>query len=768
MRDRCEHSGEVYLSNAIRVPKGAHFYIFIVMLLLISVAAPAQDIPIGTWRTHFSYNRVSQLETNGTNLVYAANESGLFILDQEDNSINVLSKLDGLQEQEVSSLHYHGPTSALYIGYQSGNLDIIVEGEIINIDLITDSQVIGSKTINDILDDGDNVYLLTDFGVLKFNPQTFVVTETVREIGNDGEPLLVHQGSFLNDTLYIATEEGVLATNVVNNINLADPSGWRRFGADDGLIQSPFQLSLAVNSELIVGSSENGLFQYLEEGSWTKLSQLDGASFVFSEVSNERALISTNNGLFALNDQLNLIEIEDNLVNHALAAIELADGNLFVGDDQNGLIALTDAGSQSVIPSGPVSNDIFRLRKQSNGVYGFAGTYDESFISGQNREGLVYQFENGQWNNNMSGVNLPEFNDAVDGVYQNELGRLVVALAGDGLLVINDDGSSEIIDASTLGSTLISTFGNVTIPSIFNSQEGLWILNYGASSPLHLWAQDDSWTSYPLVSTTPRKVIGDQRQLYMINASTGRGLIVFDKSTGESRLLTDDPGLGGLANNNVNAIALDRDGLLWIGTNEGISVLTNPLSAFSETVDAIEPIFENRPLLRDEEITAIAVDGGDRKWIGTTSGLWLFDPEADRQIFNFTIENSPLPANEILDLALDDDTGEIFIATEGGIVSYRDGASRGGSTHSDVKVFPNPVNADFTGTVGISGLVEDAQVRITDASGKLIWRTRAAGGTATWEVRDYNGNRATTGVYFIFSADDDGEETFVGKIAVIN
>lgn len=734
------------------------FFIF-----LIAVSVQAQEIPLGTWRTHFSYNDVRYVE-QGVNRIYAAASAGLFIYSFEDNSITTVTKLNGLQEEDISSIHFNEQTESLFIGYESGNLDVIRDSEIINIDLITDSQLTGSKAINGFLSDGGSVFLFTDFGLLKMNPQSFAVIETVREIGQGNKSLEIYDGAILGDSLFVATGEGILATNIIDNINLADPTVWKRFGPDENLVNEPFQFVVKKDELLLAGSSGNGIYSF--KSSWTSEDILSDQEYLAARSFNDATLVVTNQGLFSIDFQLEVSAIQDELLVKPADALVL-DGDIYAGTERDGLVAIGLNGSESILPSGPLVNQAFRLASLANGIHGFAGGYGAS-VNPLNNPGSFSIFNEGLWTSFENGVELPSFTDVIDGVYQSTQNRTVLALAGQGLLIINDDGTGEIINDTSPGSTLVNTTGDdkgVVITDLHNDAQGLWILNYDSPTPIHLWAENGSWTSFSLGNNQLTEVVGDSRQLYIISSN---GLLIFDKSSGASRLLTDAPNNGGLVSDAVSSIALDRDGLLWIGTDQGVSVLTNPLTALEGNVDAIEPIFENRPLLRDEIITAIAVDGGDRKWIGTNSGVWLFDAQADRQLLNFTVSNSPLSSNEILDIAIEPNTGEVFFSTTSGVVSYREGATEAIAIHQDVRIFPNPVTADFTGTVGISGLVQDAQVRITDASGKLIWRTRAAGGTATWQVRDYNGNRASTGVYFVFSSDDEGEETFVGKIAVVN
>ncbi|MEM9855764.1 MAG: T9SS type A sorting domain-containing protein [Bacteroidota bacterium] len=734
----------------------------ILLLFLSSFTLKSQDIPIGTWRTHFSYNKVRHVEA-GANSIYAASVAGLFIYSLDDNSITTVTKLNGLQEENISTLHYNETNSILFIGYESGNLDILENTDITNIDLTTDSQVLGSKAINNIITAGNFIYLLTDFGLIKMDAQTYAVTETVRELGAGSDALTVHQGAILGDSIFLATAEGILATDLINNINMADPNSWKRFDIAEGLFEDDFQFIVNFQNGLLAGSAGQGIYRY--SNGWSEEDILSEENFIRAKVSDQQISIVTESGAYVLDPGLNVIPVQNDGISEVLDLVTL-NNNFYVADSENGTLRLLEGEIESILPSGPVSNDVFRLSHQTNGMYGFAGGFNGA-IRPNGQKGAFYLFNNGTWKSTESDSDLP-FEDVVDGVYQNTQSRTVLALAGQGLLIINEDGSREIIDDDTPGATLVNidnTDKGVIVPSLHAEPDGIWLLNSDTLNPLHFYSNDNTWSAFPLADDEVYEITGDSRQLYMLSR---RGIVVFEKSSGSSRLLTTTSGEGGLTGNSVSVVAIDREGLIWVGTDEGISVLTNPFALMEGAVDAVEPVFENRLLLSEENITAIAVDGGNRKWIGTNSGAWLFNPQADRQLFNFTIDNSPLSNNRIIDIEIDPITGEVFFATEAGIISYREGATRTSDTHSEVKVFPNPVTADFVGTVGISGLAEDVQIRITDASGKLIWRTRAAGGTATWNARDYNGNRAASGIYYIFSSDDAGEETFLGKIAVVN
>jgi hypothetical protein len=298
------------------------------------------------------------------------------------------------------------------------------------------------------------------------------------------------------------------------------------------------------------------------------------------------------------------------------------------------------------------------------------------------------------------------------------------------------------------------------------------VSNYGAPQPLHHLTFANVWSSYSFPQTASRYPLLLEVDFYgnvwlAPNPDQGGGIIVFDKGENASRYLTTTDGSGGLPNRSVRSIAVDRDGVVWLGTDEGVCYFPDPTAVFNAGVNAVRPIFEDRFLLRDDKVTAMAVDGGNRKWMGTERGVWLFDSSGETLVYNFTAENSPLPSNVISDIAVNHQTGEVFFVTDQGLASFRSDATGSDFQFQEVKIFPNPVTPDFQGTVGISGLATDAVVKITDVAGKLLWQTQANGGTASWNIRDYQGKRAATGMYVVFATSPDGSESVVGKIAVV-
>lgn len=225
----------------------------------------------------------------------------------------------------------------------------------------------------------------------------------------------------------------------------------------------------------------------------------------------------------------------------------------------------------------------------------------------------------------------------------------------------------------------------------------------------------------------------------------------------------------------VSDLAEDQDGEVWVGTSKGVAVFYNPEAIFSDDeqdFDCQQILIEQdgniQILLETEVVTCVTVDGGNRKWLGTqTSGAYLVSPDGTQQLAHFTAENSPLPSNNIQSMAIDGQTGEVFFGTDQGIISYRGEATQGATSASCASVFPNPVRETYQGSVAITGLVADSDVRITDIAGNLVYKTRSLGGQAMWPATNLSGQRVSTGVYLVMASDPTGASTCNTKVLVV-
>jgi ligand-binding sensor domain-containing protein len=316
----------------------------------------------------------------------------------------------------------------------------------------------------------------------------------------------------------------------------------------------------------------------------------------------------------------------------------------------------------------------------------------------------------------------------------------------------------------------------------FDRNGNMWVSNFGAANPLSVRTASGQWLSVPF-PTGADLLVGyvtcDDNNNKWVMSTRGNGIMLVNDGGNPLNLqgyqfkqLTKDETTGRLPSNTVICMTKDANGEMWVGTDQGLCIFSNPANAFSKEFGSRQIIIKtglvNSIFLGTEPIYCIRVDAANRKWIGTRNGVWLVSEDGYTVIRNFNTKNSPLLSDVVYDICINGETGEVFFATEKGIISYAGTATDGTDKHGDVVVFPNPVRPEYTGLIAIRGLVQNANVKITDIAGNLVYETKANGGMATWDGRNFNGKRASTGVYIIYSSDKDGMETWAGKILFVN
>lgn len=711
--------------------------------LTASMLFAQTDIPIGTWRLHLSYSSVTHV-IEGNQQIFAASPGGVLMLNKEDNSVSTYNKLNGLSSSGITTIAFNQTLGQLLIGYGDGVLDVIGE-DIVNFDRLKNSNLItGSKRINHIEVFNNRAYLSSDFGVVVFDLAVNDLRETWRDIGELGAPLKITGSAIVGDSIFLSTDKGVMRGNL--NTNLLDFNHWKR--TNTGVFSGMIKAIEVFNNEVFAAIDGEGLFRYVN-GTWIPEPFFNGHVFSSLYASGNFLTVVSNESYTQLDVQRNTNSV---LYGASInGALNDSDGVVWVADGAGGLMSDATGSFLPVQINGPATNTAHRLKNIFNRLYLLPGP-------GKGSTPLSI-FENGVWTNVSSSPEAATDYATIGNTHYVSSWTKGLQQNANGQTQTWDNQNSPIQGETT-------TPGAGRLAAIEATNDGLWIANYGSTTPLLLF-DGNQFSGFSFSVTNGRHpidiVVDHSKNIWMtLDPSTGGGLLVFSFSQTQHELLTTAVGNGGLPNNNVNAIAVDREGNVWAGTDEGVAYF------YSVQDDAVKPLFENRFLLRNEKITAIEVDGGNRKWIGTENGVWLFNATGEALIQNFTTANSPLISNKIEDIEIHQASGEVFFATDQGLISFRSDATGSVSgTFETLKIFPNPVDSQFSGSVGISGLATDAEVKITDVSGKLIWQTKANGGTATWNVRDLNGRRASTGIYLVFAATADGSESAVGKIAVV-
>ncbi|MDE0470355.1 MAG: hypothetical protein OXH57_00310, partial [Ekhidna sp.] len=588
---------------------------------------------------------------------------------------------------------------------------------------------------NDIMVNKTNAYIASDFGVVVVNLNSGEITENFLQIGDGGSDVIVEKLVISNDFLFVLTAEGIQLGGLSDN--LLDFNNWTRFSDTSSFSQ------LSITSQGLFAKDSLSLIRY-DGSNWidTGVDIPEGSSRFFN--INNRLYTASGGIIYVFNgDAFNPI-----LDNSAITTVNdiavTGSGSLLIADGQLGLV---DAQANELSPDGPDSDNHSRVKVIGEHVYTFNAPSPDTYDGSQEVAGYSL-FSDGSW----SDQEIINFTNVSDAAVFN--GVQYFTSIGDGLYIENTGVVNDIPGSAALLDTILTSI---------KAGESLYVSGHGRQS-FHVLDASGNWTSYgggQMLSTMLDQVLVSQLGILWLLSSTG-SITVFDPGENLSELINTNDGLP----SSVSNFAISIEDNAWIGTSKGPVLFPNASFIFSNA-RVVFPTFEGSVLFEDEQINAILTDGGNRVWFGTNRGLWVFDENISEQAALFNASNSPLPSDIVVSLAYNERSGEIFIGTDKGLVSYRSASSVGKRSHSDVKVFPNPVRPEYRGRVGISGLANNAIVKITDINGNLVRELQANGGSAFWDLLNIKGSEIATGIYYLFSANSDGEETFIGKIAVV-
>ncbi|WP_422355530.1 T9SS type A sorting domain-containing protein [Roseivirga pacifica] len=722
--------------------------------LLLCVSLSAQNIPVFGWKTQFSYYNIQEV-TTGASQVFARTDNALYNYDLADNSINLLNKNTGLSEVGIGAIAYSEQHQMLAIGYSNGNLDLWSESSFRNIPEIKSSLNLQQKAFRKLRFKDNELWGATDFGMVRYSLEKLEFVEAYQNIGANGERLAVNDIAFTTDRVFAATEDGIIDASLADDTNRQDFNFWNRT-----LTGINFEHIISVDNTLFAAAA-NDLFRY-ENGTWSFHSNLTEP--IQALESNQALYIITNEHIYSLEGDA-LITLYTAPAGETLNDISFLNNQFWLGSNELGLLRFQDLSVEhtTLIPDGP-ANDVL-----------LSSSFKEHTQYWVSENSISVKTPNELWENiavrDQSNLLISDLNDIDLG-----LNQLAVSSYSSGVFLQTENGFENLVDLNP-NHLLITTNANAyNIPAIATDAEAtLWIVQRQLGQPISFYNEAANvWGTVTIYN--PRGeyandifVASNGDKWLSIDDSQGGGILVFNEEDNAERYLNINGGQGGLPGSLVTDIAQDQDLYIWIATDEGVCFFPNQNAILSNTsLTASVPIFENRLLLRDEHLTAIAVDPANRKWIGTlNNGIWLFSETGEELIFHFTAENSPLPTNEITSINITPSTGEVFIATPRGLITFKGDATEGTDRHENVKIYPNPVPPNFNRNIVIEGLVNNAKLKITDASGNLVREVNANGSTAIWNGRTINGDRVSSGVYLVFSTNFDGTETFVGKIVVI-
>jgi len=746
---------------------------------------------IGDWKSYLPYQSGIELSQSDDKIYYGT-PWALIIIDKEDFSVEFLSKVEGLSDVGISKLKYDPFNKQLIVAYNNSNIDIITQSGVINVpNIFANNNIFGDKGIYDIyIANSRYAYLSTGFGVVELDIKNiefgFTAFTEVR----------VNQVLVQEDRIYAATDEGIYSADYNGVINLGDFNNWSFMEGDNGLPLLYEVSHILEYDESIYALIDGDIWKAQEEifELFYPYPQGYEAVFISSEGNNLLYGIRDNiskSKLIAFNESGVIENIDSSCSNYITYALEDASQRIWLGDEWN-QIRFKNSFSEScqrIDYNSPYSHHVSEIDIKDNKVFVVSGGATDAFGDLFRRSGF-YIFDGVSWSNfNENNISTIKENDLISFLRvaahpANE--KVYFGTFWGGILEWDfSNNQTQLFDDTN--SSLQGAMGDEARERItslsFDEDNNLWISNYNAPNPISVLTADGTWHNFEVISgeKLSQLAIDESNFKWCVVTGINGGLVVLDNNNTISDPTDDRQKFFNISNsaittNLINCIEVDLDGDVWVGTSEGPVVFECGSSVFDASCQGSKrKVLQDSIvafLLENENINTIAVDGANRKWFGSRNGIFVQSPSGEVEIFRYTIDNSPLFDNNVIDMKFDPETGEMFIATDKGLQSIRTETTSGGRFHkNDIYAYPNPVRPDYIGPIAIKGLAQNSNVKITDIKGRLIYETTALGGQAIWDGNDFSGRRAAAGVYLVFSTSDasfDNPDTAVTKILIVH
>jgi len=757
--------------------------------------------PINTWTTHTSFNVVNDLTFTNENALWGATEGGVFVFEDGQFS-RFFTTLEGLSQLDASVITHNRANDNIIMGYQNGVIDILdpEDNTITTLDDIKRADQFNPRSISDIDFTADSMLVATDFGIVVYDLNTLLVTTTFTKLGEFDRGIPVSDIIIRNDTIFAATQQGIATGNL--NVDLLLQENWENLDSDNGLPQGQVNSIALQGNRIFASVSDIGNFIY------------DGISFrqtdLFGDVPVTQFKRNQDSGtifgfmrsrVFSLSENGSRLSfpISPGRPGRSIAITGTGSNErIFIGTTAEGFLEIRQGEISQNKPDGPSINFVDGLTFR-NGTL-FAGT-SRTFVFGSplNSFKTYNIFDGESWRTfNRFNSELIQQRNYINGFRTAATDTfLYVSSWGHGILQQNlETDELRIFDNSNSAITGIPNNPDFIVsPGLeIDSNNGIWVTSFLSNPPLfHLPPGETEWIPVPkavAVSNTDQyfNMLVDQNDQKWIALTTnqleGTGLLVFDE--GDINDPTDNRSIklnrefnnGNLPDLKINAFVEDREGEIWIGTDRGVArflfpdLILEPGAVQERRAQWLinaDTTAESQFLLRDVDATALAVNGANQKWIGTRNdGLWLVNQTGSRILNHLTEENSPLLNDNITSLAMDNETATLFIGTEAGLTSFVDVPTEPVSELSSLFIFPNPFSYDKnSGQINIENLSDATTVNIITVDGVMVNQFDARGGRATWDGRNFDGQKLATGVYLIVAIDVDTQDKAVGKVLIV-
>lgn len=730
------------------------------------------------WKGYFSYNEITDVCLSDTK-VYSSTKNSVFNKDISTNIMTTFTSVNDVKPDEITAIFQTSNNHTL-IGNKNGLIVLIKpDGSTLNkVDIITDVPVpANSKKINDFYEFNGKVYVSTQYGITVIKLSNFEI-ESNFYIGNSGEFLDVLQTTVLNGEIFAVTRTQGIKKATLSNPFLYDFSQWSVFNSSGWL-------SIVTFNNQLVAMSTNG-FTYRFVGNTAQQFSQQVASGLKLRTDATYLTISATGQILVYNQSFSLVSMVNQIPNFpdSFTCAITKNDTLYIGTSKKGLFETTVINPTvftNISPNGPIEDYAFKVTKTTNDLWLTHGSYDRTYDPDLKLQGISIFNKNSGW----TPIPSSTLQGAVSlgAIVENprNLTEVFVCSGHDGLLKFTNKTNLLIYD-ETNNLESVGGFPGYTSVRInglkYDEDGGLWITNAFVNNGLKVLKSNNTWQSFNLSSVLQNATnerygnIDIDKNGTKWVATFSNGLYGFNEKYNNKFIVINETN-GNLPSNDVRCVAVDNRNQLWIGTFKGLRII-NSIDRFvtESELSATNIVIQEGDLAQElffqQVIQDIKVDGSNNKWVSIAdAGVFQVSPNGQTTIRRFTKENSPLPSNNVFDIEIDEVSGEVFFATDKGLVSYLGTSTRGDDNLENVYAYPNPVRPGYTGTVKISGLMDKVNLKITDIEGNLVFETTSSGGTVEWDTTAFGKYKVASGVYMVFVTSNDAAETTVKKIMVV-
>ncbi len=737
------------------------------LLICASATLFAQSVQVTGWRTLSSLTAVQAADRDRDGAIWAATSGGVIRIDQETRAITEYRNVNALQTLDCTALTCDRVNGSVIVGQRDGAIDIwSPTGTWTALSEIRRATQYPRRAITDIKLKGDTMMLATEFGIVLYRRSNGTFIETIDRIGTLQEKTRVSGISIRNDSLWAATDSGVVvAPLAVGTLRL--PSVWTLLGTGSGLDARKVSHIAATSTSLVV-ATDYSCFEWNGSGFERRIgtTQIINGLSVDATTSPSRIMISTPSELRDLSGPRSL-QIPTPITGHARVGNESPDLLVFLRDRALGRV---DGSTLDVLDvNSPISNQFAHMTVDERGGVWIATDVDPP----RTGQGVSY-FNGSRWRNINTATTATLRSNACYRVSRLPDGTVWIGTWGGGAVrcsLTTDSVELQRIDhtnSALAGITVDPAY--VLVSEVAQDRRGrTWLLNEQAADRLFAIQQGESWTS-ATNCTDPRSTIF--RTLAIDNSGgvwagspTGSGVIVYNdrgtESTSDDICQAIRSSNTQLQDNAISAIRVDRSGAVWIGTAKGVSVISSPGSVTATSI----PFVRRISALGSAVVNDIVIDALNYKWVATTGGVFVLNDDGTEVLATITKASSPLLDDNVRTVAIDDRTGTVYFGTTNGC-SVAQSSSIRPAAEFMIKTFPQPFRAGTDAQVTIDGLTADTDVRIMTASGILVAALQARGKQALWDGRDVRGELVPPGVYLVSASSATTTTSAVGKIAV--